>query len=77
MQVVRDFLSPLDWELIESIPLSTSLQDDYWVEHYEKSGVFSASSAYRMLVKSQEMLAAWAEGRPDRSNVSAQEKYWT
>ena len=78
MQVVRDFLSPLHWELIESIPLSTSPQDDYyWAWHYEKSGVFSVRSTYRMLVRSWEMLAACAEGRLGRSNVGAQEKKWT
>ena len=78
MQAVRDFLSPLDWELIESIPLSTSPQDDYyWAWHYEKSGVFSVRSTYRMLVRSWEMLAACAEGRLGRSNVGAQEKKWT
>ena len=77
MQAVRDFLSPLDCELIESIPLSTSPQDDYWPWHYEKSGVCSVRSAYRMLVRNRKTLAAWAEGRSGRSNVGAQEKEWT
>lgn len=77
MQAVQDFLSPLNWELIESISWSTSPQDDYWALHYEKSGVFSVRSAYRMVVRSRETLAAWAKGRPYRSNVDSQEKEWT
>jgi hypothetical protein len=71
MQAVRDFLSPLDWELIESIPLRTSPHDDYWAWHYEKSGVFPVHLAYRMLVSRRETLAAWPEGRLGMSNVGA------
>ena len=51
MQAVRDFFSPLDWELIESIRLSTSPQDEYWAWHYEKSGIFTVRSAYQLAVQ--------------------------
>ena len=69
--------SSLDWEFIENIPLSTTSQEDYWAWHYEKTGVFSVRSAYRLLVRSREPLAASIEVRPSQSNVSAEEKEWT
>ena len=77
MKRVRNSLSPLDWELIGDIPLSTFPQEEYWAWHYEKSRIFSVRSAYRLLVTSRESWAAWTEGRPSRSNVGAQEKEWT
>jgi len=77
MKRVRNSLSPLDWELIGDIPLSTFLQEDYWAWHYEKSRIFSVRSAYRLLVTIRELWAAWFGGRPSRSDVGAQEKEWT
>ena len=71
MKRVRNSLSPLDWELIGDIPLSTFPQEEYWAWHYEKSGIFSVRSAYRLLVTSRESWVAWTEGRPCRSNVGA------
>jgi len=76
MKRVRNSLSPLDWELIGDIPLSTFPQEEYWAWHYEKSRIFSVRSAYRLLVTSRES-AAWFGGRPSRSDVGAQEKEWT
>jgi len=74
---VQGSFNSLDWEFIENIPLSTTSQEDYWAWHYEKTGVFSVRSAYRLLVRSREPLAASVEVRPSQSNVSAEEKEWT
>jgi hypothetical protein len=40
----------MDSEVISNIPICTRRQDDFWAWHYEKSGIFSVRSAYRMLV---------------------------
>jgi hypothetical protein len=53
-QKLQTFFLPMDRELIMSIPLSTRQQDDFWAWHYDKSGVFSVRSAYRMLVEMRE-----------------------
>ena len=57
-QVLREFFSPLDWEIIENIPLSTTPQDDFWAWHYEKKSIFSVRSAYQMLVQNREVTSA-------------------
>jgi hypothetical protein len=75
--MLREFLSPLDWEIIENIPLSTMPQDDFWAWHYEKLGIFSVRSAYRMLIRKWESTSAWVEERLGRSDMKAQEKEWS
>ena len=45
--------------------------------HYERTGLFTVRSAYRMLVQKKENATAWLENRPGRSNVHAEEKEWS
>ena len=72
--MLREFFFPLDWEVIENIPLSMKPQDDFWAWHYEKSGIFSVHSAYQILIRKWESTSEWVEERPDRSDMKAQEK---
>ena len=74
-QPLRKFFSLLDWETIENIPLSATPQDDFRAWHYEKKGIFSVRSAYRVLVRNREVMSAWAEDRPGRSDTRAQEEW--
>ena len=74
---LQRFFTPLDAEVISSIPLTTRRQDDFWAWHYEKTGVFSVKSAYRMLVQKKENLIAWLEHTPSTSDIRANEKEWT
>ena len=76
-QKLEEFFNPMDVEAISGIPLSTRRQDDFWAWHYEKKGVFSVRSAYRMLVSNRERTAAWRDGRPGKSDVKSEEKEWT
>jgi len=46
---LHQFFTPADVEVILNIPLSYKTQEDFWAWHYEKTGVFSVRSAYRML----------------------------
>lgn len=55
-RTLQEFFTPMDWEIIESIPLCTMLLGDFWAWHYEKSGVFMVRSAYPMMVQTKECL---------------------
>lgn len=70
-------LLPMDQEIIASIPLSTRRQHDFWAWHYEKSGIFTVRSAYRMLAHNREKRTDWIEHNTRRSNISANQKDWT
>ena len=63
--------------LIASIPLTTRRQNDFWAWHYEKSGLFSVRSAYRMLVNNWERRTDWIEHNAGRSEVQADQKEWS
>ena len=77
MQRLKQSFLPMDWEAIASIPLSTRRQADFWAWHYEKTGVFTVRSAYRMLVSNREKRTDWIEHNPSRSDCSAERKEWT
>jgi hypothetical protein len=68
---------PMDAELIANIPLSTRRQSDFWAWHYERNGLFSVRSAYRMLINTSEQRSAWLEDRSGSSRVSEEEKGWS
>ncbi|KAL0458751.1 UNVERIFIED_CONTAM: hypothetical protein Slati_0502300 [Sesamum latifolium] len=45
---VRELLWPEDSDLILSLPLSRSGEEDVWVWHYSKNGMISVRSAYHL-----------------------------
>jgi hypothetical protein len=47
-----------------SIPLSERRNDDFWAWHYDRKGMFSVRSAYKMLMATREKREAWLEKRP-------------
>jgi len=47
---LQQFLTLMDADTVRSIPLSTRRYDDFWAWHYERTGLFTVRSAYRMLV---------------------------
>ena len=47
---LQEYMLPMDIEVIRAIPICTRQMDDFWSWHYERTGVFSVRSAYRMLV---------------------------
>jgi len=67
----------MDAEVASSIPLPMRRYDDFWAWHYEKSGLISVRSAYRILVQRQENVTAWLENKPGRSDVEADEQEWS
>jgi hypothetical protein len=38
----------------QSIPICTRTAEDFWAWHYEKTGMFSVKSAYRMLINTRQ-----------------------
>ena len=74
--LVENFIAP-DVEVIQSIPLSTRTQDDFWSWHYDKRGVFSVRSAYRMIAAVKAQREDWLDHRPGHSNIAADKKSWT
>jgi ribonuclease HI len=74
--VLEHFL-PMDSEVILNIPVAHSRQADFWAWHYEKKGVFSVRSAFRMLVLTKDRVTACLENRQSRSSTRKDEKEWT
>jgi len=56
------FFTPPDVNLISSIPLSTRQQQGFWAWHFEKRGVFSVRSTYRMLAHRKSRTDKSSEG---------------
>jgi hypothetical protein len=77
MQTLERFFLPIDIELIRAIPLSTRRTTDLWSWFFEKNGIFSVKSAYRMIVDTKRRREDWIEQRPESSNQDDEEKMWT
>ena len=73
---LQEFFQPMDIELIRSIPVCTRRLDDFWSWHYERTGVFSVRSAYRMLAETRRRREAWLEGTSSSSDHRGEEKSW-
>ena len=74
-KIASAFIS-MDTEAILSIPLSFRRQDDFWAWHYDRRGVFSVRSAYRMLVQTRETRTAWLDETAASSDHAREEKSW-
>lgn len=60
-----------------SIPLSTRIQSDSWAWQFEKNGIFTVRSAYRLFVKTKLEKEAWLEGRASSSDAEGDGRNWT
>jgi hypothetical protein len=76
-QALNDHFIAPDIEIILNIPLSSRVEEDYWSWHYDKKGIFSVRSAYRMLTGIKAQREDWLENRPGHSNSEADKKSWT
>jgi hypothetical protein len=65
---LRQYLLPMDVEIILQIPLSSRRSLDIWAWLYDRKGFFFVRSACRMLVFPRERKEAWLEGRVGASN---------
>ena len=49
----------MDIEAIKSIPLSTRQLPDRWAWYYEKNGILTVRSVYRLLVQTKKRREDW------------------
>ncbi|KAL0311642.1 UNVERIFIED_CONTAM: hypothetical protein Scaly_2921700 [Sesamum calycinum] len=68
MTKIRQFLRPIDSDLILGIPLSQTGEQDVLIWHYSRNGVFSVRSAYH--------LACSLDDRPCSSSLRHNEQVW-
>ncbi|XP_073362839.1 uncharacterized protein [Aegilops tauschii subsp. strangulata] len=74
--LMQHFVKP-DVDVIMSIPLSFRVQQDFWAWHYDKRGVFSVRSAYKMISGIKHQREEWLEHRASNSNKEAEKKAWS
>jgi hypothetical protein len=60
---LRQYMLPMDVELILQIPICMRQHEDFWAWHYDRRGLFSVRSAYRMMVATHDRREAWLDGR--------------
>lgn len=74
--LAEHFIAP-DIDVILNIPLSTRSQSDFWAWHYDRRGIFSVRSAYRMISGIKFQREDWLENRPSNSNQAAVKNDWS
>lgn len=75
-QRIVEHLQPPDVPFVVNIPISVRNIEDSWAWHYERSGIFTVRSAYRLLVDTKKRREDWLEGRPAASNTSTIQGQW-
>lgn len=75
-QKIESVFMPMDAQVILGIPLCTRNIPDFWSWHYEKNGLFSVRSAYRMLVATRVRREAWLENTSGSSSMAGEERSW-
>lgn len=76
IQRLQEVFMPMDIPAIMGIPLWTRNLEDYWSWHFERNGVFTVRSSYRMLVATKLRREAWLEGSAGSSSTNTDEKSW-
>nr|TKW24503.1 hypothetical protein SEVIR_3G054800v2 [Setaria viridis] len=64
----------MQWK--EEIIHNYNRQDDFWAWHYERSGIFSVKSAYRMLIHNRNQRQDWLDSRAENSNIEGARRSW-
>jgi hypothetical protein len=73
---LQEWFLPMDVEDICKIPLSARRHDDIWAWHYNRSGLLSVKSVYRLLITTKKRREDWLDGRSNGSNSARDEKQW-
>lgn len=60
-ELIGQVFLPYDASAIMQIPLCTRNMEDFWSWNFEKSGVFTVRSAYRMIVATKKRREDWLE----------------
>jgi len=75
-ELIREFFFPMDVSTILSIPLCTRRQPDFWSWHFDRKGLFTVKSAYRMMVTTKINRENYFEGNAGSSNTESGSKGW-
>ena len=66
----------MDIPEILSIPICTQNMEDFWSWNFERNGILSVKSAYRMLVVTHQRREAWLENVTGPSTGVGDEPQW-
>jgi hypothetical protein len=73
---LQKFFYPMDIEVISNVPLCHRVAVDFWAWHWEKSGVFSVRSCYRVLAATKRVREDWLDERSSSSRSANEGKLW-
>jgi hypothetical protein len=76
VDLFQQFYLLMDVAAICAIPRRTRRMTDVWAWQYEKNGILSARSVYRLLVQTKKRWDDWLEERPAVSNTEGEQKSW-
>lgn len=76
VQRLHEVFVSIDIPAILNIPLCTRNETDFWAWSHENNGIFSAKSAYIMLINTIHRREAWLENRAGSSNVESEAGSW-
>jgi hypothetical protein len=77
VQKLNAHFIPMDVQRIQSIPISTRRQADIWAWHYDKCGIVSVRSTYRMVASLRESREAWLDETTSCSDHDRVHKSWS
>ena len=77
VDVLETHLYAMDKEAILNIPLSSRVQDDFWAWHYERKGVFTVRSAYKLMSFTKQQRTDWLEHTEGHSRADADRRSWS
>ncbi|KAE8778565.1 hypothetical protein D1007_48519 [Hordeum vulgare] len=73
---LREHLQEIDVQRVVNIPLSSYKRIDEWALHYERSGSFSAKSAYKFLMETKRVRENWLYEVLGNSNIGGNMQHW-
>ena len=76
-ELICDNFLPMDVAAILSIPSCTTPVRDFWPWHYDRKGLLSVSSAYRMPALTKMRREGWLDSRAGLSNMENEKIGWS
>ena len=76
LAALETHMLPMDVQAIKEIPIGYVTQSDFYTWHYDRSGVFTVRSCYRMIIDTKRRRENYFEGRAEPSNGAETECAW-
>ena len=74
---LRQYFLSMDVDIIKEIPICNRRYVDFWARHYDRRGLFSVRSAYKMLIATREKREAWLANKTSGSEEGRTAKEWS